>query len=430
MKFELTPAFFEELNQYLVSSQHELLDYVREQAHPELNNSDPYKKFIQLGETAKFEPIVYYILNRLCDDIELAILYRAFQNSSKDESSDEAVDLFDFFSQTELAHNFFELQANEQEYSQVINELTQAFHKDTIDLITHHFFRENHQKYSLKPCPELGDLNNVININGQIYNDPKTESFSNSELKKLDTDSFGHNGKVIEIIQKPELESSKQIKSKITESLELLKHTSPDLYDALFSCTQMIVPIHDEGIVSFSSAELPGYSSINFLGKDLFDTMDDLTHENGHHILNYIMKEHELIHEDDEQIFFSPWRRSLRPIRGIYHATFTFFFAFKTFIDLYKSQQYQSFSKKDQEKIAIRALEEYEMILFCRPQLDHAYKIGKVTDAGHELIQDIFKFIKKESESIDKIKDSYSKNKKSEELFLFLEENKNAYQMY
>jgi len=79
---------------------------------------------------------------------------------------------------------------------------------------------------------------------------------------------------------------------------------------------------------------LPGYSSLNMFDRDQIDLMDDLLHENGHHYLNTFLNHQDLINEDDDKIYYSPWRKALRPVRGIYHATFTFFWALELFYQL------------------------------------------------------------------------------------------------
>ena len=70
--------------------------------------------------------------------------------------------------------------------------------------------------------------------------------------------------------------------------------------------------------VSYASGQPTGRHQI-------LDLIDDLIHENSHHHLNLLLRKHVMYRGDhNQQIFYSPWRRSLRPLRGILHATFTF----------------------------------------------------------------------------------------------------------
>jgi HEXXH motif-containing protein len=89
--------------------------------------------------------------------------------------------------------------------------------------------------------------------------------------------------------------------------------------------TSRIIPLRARGVVSFSYRHRPGLSFINCFDRDDLDLIDDLIHENSHHHLNLLLRKQVLYRGDQNRdIFYSPWRRSLRPIRGILHATFTF----------------------------------------------------------------------------------------------------------
>jgi hypothetical protein len=126
---------------------------------------------------------------------------------------------------------------------------------------------------------------------------------------------------------------------------------------------------------------------INLYHRDFVDLMDDLLHENGHHHLNYYLNVSHLIEEPIESIYYSPWRRTLRPLRGIYHAYFTFFWAFKLFSDLLKSQEADSiFNSYEKEKMIWRAVEEYYMLSFTFEDLKWAKNNGLIHKKGWELV--------------------------------------------
>jgi hypothetical protein len=185
-----------------------------------------------------------------------------------------------------------------------------------------------------------------------------------------------------------------ELSDNIKKALAIIKNSSPDCFLTFSNFTNTIVPISDKGIVSYSSQYLPGYSSINCAERDFIDMIDDLVHENGHHYLNHALNLYELINEDDDDVFYSPWRKSLRPIRGLYHAVFTFFFAAKLFSDLSVSlvsgNQNYSFNKEEKEKIYRRFLEEFYMLKFCEDYIKWAYQQRKITDIGHDLINKIY----------------------------------------
>jgi hypothetical protein len=97
-----------------------------------------------------------------------------------------------------------------------------------------------------------------------------------------------------------------------------------------------------------------------------------------------------LIEEPLENIYFSPWRRTLRPLRGIYHAYFTFFWAFRLFSDLAKAKENDSifylFSPREKEKIIWRAVEEFRNLEFTFEDLRWANKKGLITTKGWNLV--------------------------------------------
>jgi hypothetical protein len=168
---------------------------------------------------------------------------------------------------------------------------------------------------------------------------------------------------------------------RIAEALLVIQEHSPDSWDRFRAFTGVIVPIKQKEFVSYSHQELPGHSMINMYDRDFIDLMDDLIHENGHHHLNYYLNLGKLIDEPSDLRYYSPWRRTMRPIRGIYHAYFTFFWAFKLFFDLAKAQA-------SEEKIYFRAIEEYWMLNYTYADLKLAHKEGLINDKGWELIEE------------------------------------------
>ena len=153
--------------------------------------------------------------------------------------------------------------------------------------------------------------------------------------------------------------------------------------------TNTFVLIDEPGIVSYSMQELPGYSFINVIERDFVDRIDDLIHENGHHYLNRLSEHNDLFHESDEEVFYSPWRKSLRPIRAFYHAFFTFWWAHDLFkklaIDCLSHNSFK-FNEEQKQKIYRRFLEESQLLKFCLPQLDWAIENNLITSEGIEIV--------------------------------------------
>lgn len=187
------------------------------------------------------------------------------------------------------------------------------------------------------------------------------------------------------------LKEMKEFSKRIEDALKLIKKYSPTSWERFSAFTSVIVPIKNEEFVSYSHQDLPGYSMINMYHRDFVDLMDDLLHENGHHHLNYYLNLGHLIEEPVDAIYYSPWRRTLRPLRGIYHAYFTFFWAFKLFADILKTidpKTQTDFTKEQIDKIRFRAVEEYHMLNFAFDELKWAKKQGLIYDQGFTLIEE------------------------------------------
>lgn len=195
------------------------------------------------------------------------------------------------------------------------------------------------------------------------------------------------------------LKEMKDFSLKIEIALKVIRKFSPSSWERFSAFSEVIIPIKQKELVSYSHQDLPGYSMINLYHRDFVDLMDDLLHENGHHHLNYYLNLNTLIDEPLENIYFSPWRRTLRPLRGIYHAYFTFFWAFKLFADLAKSKELDSiwylFSSKEKEKIFWRAVEEFHMLNFTFQELKLARKNQLIHATGWKLIEELQKELNK-----------------------------------
>lgn len=188
------------------------------------------------------------------------------------------------------------------------------------------------------------------------------------------------------------IKEMKTFSHRIEVALKIIKKFSPTSWERFIAFTEVIVPIRQKEFVSYSHQDLPGYSMINLYHRDFVDLMDDLLHENGHHHLNYYLNLGTLIDEPVDNIYYSPWRRTLRPLRGVYHAYFTFFWAFKLFADLARAKEVDSifylFSPSEKEKIFWRAVEEFHMLNFTFQELKWARKQGLIRDNGWDLISE------------------------------------------
>ncbi len=199
---------------------------------------------------------------------------------------------------------------------------------------------------------------------------------------------------------------------KLQKALETLEVCCPDLYTFFKTYSKNIIPIFEDELVSFSMATLPAYSSINMNNRDLVDMIDDLIHENGHHFLNSLIEgEEDLIFEDDDKIFFSPWRRSLRPIRGLYHAVVTFYWAYRLFKELSLNKKaVDYYTHEEMQKVYWRFLEEAQLIRECKEDLDKAHVLEKVSDFGKKLTDLIFEELEQDHKLETEIKSRLSED--------------------
>jgi hypothetical protein len=205
-------------------------------------------------------------------------------------------------------------------------------------------------------------------------------------------------GKDLRLMTKS-LKEMKDFSQRIELALEIIRTHSPTSWDRFSAFTDVIVPIKNPEFVSYSHQDLPGYSMINMYHRDFVDLIDDLLHENGHHHLNFYLNLEMLIEEPLDNIYYSPWRKTLRPLRGIFHAYFTFYWAFKLFSDLLTAPSpntpHYSFSEDELEKIIWRAIEEYYLLTYSFDDLKWARKKRLIHEKGWQLIEEQQKELKK-----------------------------------
>ncbi len=375
-----------------------------------------------------YSPLKFYWLN-LVDNL-IYVIQMHEELLQADELDDDEIEelaeiedeLFNFWNASELAEQFVNLMSEGKAVLEASDHLVPLLENQIISFYTLHINRY-HQEFGdalvYQIVPEIGDGDLGIYLGDLHYEaqfKSKPTSFPSIPLLVVD---FDEKKLVIEINEKESilgitpkkvslkkddlelfilpqckdgLKNLELFTKNINKALDRIKKFAPHLFTTFKSFTHTIVPVNEPGIVSYSMQSLPGYSSINLFERDQIDLMDDLLHENGHHFLNTFLNFQELIVEDDEKIYYSPWRKSLRPIRGIYHATFTFYWALELFISLNKSNS-SEFSKDEKIKFKTRLVEEYLMLEFCFHDLKHAFKNKKINKDGWRLIQDIYEII-------------------------------------
>ena len=228
---------------------------------------------------------------------------------------------------------------------------------------------------------------------------------------------------------------------RISRAWETIQEAWPDGQRVLALLTSRIVPLKAKGVVSFSYRHRPGLSFINCFDRDNLDLIDDLIHENSHHHLNLLLRKYVMYHGDHhQQIFYSPWRRSLRPLRGILHATFTFTMGAMLFERLSTwasgpggSARWKKawLTPRDLERARFRCLEEVESVRYSLQDLRYAdHHLGWLTGSGRRMVGQLAEAIEQVERSIEPHRKAVSLSKFGPALRRHVEELKKARMTY
>ena len=354
-----------------------------------------FSEAVQNPSLSKFSSCNWYWLGLITDLVYLISLHDELEIGDGLELTPSEDELFNFWHDSDYAKDFL-VELNE---SKNLEDTSLKFKNRIEDQIQSYYYihinGNKSAKLNYQIIPEIGDGDNrVYSLLNLRYSDTSDiegvtlkSTLSDLEFKNPNVDAkdiFIHSSsKAID-------KDLDKIKHDIQEALQLIEKYSPKLKQVFYKFTKYIVPINEPGVVSYSMQSLPYFSSLNVYERDFTDLLDDLLHENGHHFMNFILNSEELIYEDDEKIYFSPWRHALRPIRGIYHAYFTFYWAFKLFYDLQRSINSSDFDKRiPKAKVLSRLLEEATMLHMIWEQIEIADSHGKITDFGMKLIMPI-----------------------------------------
>jgi hypothetical protein len=204
---------------------------------------------------------------------------------------------------------------------------------------------------------------------------------------------------------------------RIKQACTVVQRAWPEGHEVLELFTTRIIPLKAKGVVSFSYRHRPGLSFINCFDRDNLDLIDDVIHENSHHHLNLLLRKQILYHGDrNQQIFYSPWRRSLRPLRGILHAAFTFTTGAMLFerLSTWASGRAGSarwkqagLTSRDLQRARFRCLEEVESVRYSIQDLEYAsWHLKWLTGSGQRLVKQL-------EESIDQVEQNIAPHRKA-----------------
>ncbi|HEV8329734.1 MAG TPA: HEXXH motif-containing putative peptide modification protein [Nitrospiraceae bacterium] len=199
--------------------------------------------------------------------------------------------------------------------------------------------------------------------------------------------------------------------ARIGRAWTIVQEAWPEGHEVLALLTVRIIPLKAKGVVSFSYRHRPGLSFINCFDRDNLDLIDDLIHENSHHHLNLLLRKQILYHGDrNQQIFYSPWRRSLRPLRGILHAAFTFVIGAMLFerLSTWASGRggtarwtQAGLTPRDLQRARFRCLEEVESVRYSIQDLEYAdWHLKWLTGSGQRLVKQLTEAIEQVEHNI------------------------------
>lgn len=415
-----------ERHQMMVQSYHDFITDLREDGPEDETEGlssdflENFKRIIKAKTLNEYGPLNFYWVN-LVDN--LIFVLQMWQDADEEG-------LTDFWTESEYAQAFIGLSEQGQNPVEVTQELMPLLEGQVLGfyhwhISVHHKAKENPTLYQL--VPDIGDHDLGIRVGEtQMIAPPDGHSDSPSlpfwsksiaeGIVSIDDDGGELVGgiqdlKTVELGKKmiaikgstPQLDRDLDLHIiKIEKALSIIKECSPGCHEALEVFTNSLVLMDEPGVVSYSLQSLPGYSNINVVERDFVDLIDDLVHENGHHALNAILNAEELIEEDDDKVFWSPWRKALRPIRGLYHGYLTFYWAFALFGDIYRCGSDQ-LTKEEMEKVQLRFVEEFIMLNFCHTQLDKAFKLDKILPAGMELVKQTKAIIEAQKNFVEQV---------------------------
>jgi hypothetical protein len=311
--------------------------------------------------------------------------HRPEHNSGKVEFSEEEDEIFERWNKSEFADVFIEHMQRYHRVDKASEATLKVVSRHLLGLGNRHILKLNPKDSFYRIQPSLGDI------------------AKDGKISKLLETTLHLEGKDLKLLTSS-VKEMKKFSLRIDIALKVIRRYSPTSWERFVAFTDVIIPIKQKQLVSYSHQELPGVSMINLYDRDFVDLIDDLLHENGHHHLNHYLNLGKLIEEPIDCIYFSPWRNTLRPLRGIYHAYFTFFWAFKLFSDLASAKEVDSiwylFSATEKEKILWRAIEEYWMLKYTFEDLKLARKRGLINDTGWELVTEQNKLMGRFSKKI------------------------------
>lgn len=129
----------------------------------------------------------------------------------------------------------------------------------------------------------------------------------------------------------------------VQEALILVERYQPQIYSQFedFLYLLALKPLRAGNYTNISDSDLPGAFVCSVID-DPFEFADTLIHEFHHNRLFFIEENSPILTDSTEQSlidsnYYSPWRKDLRPLRGLLHALYVYLPVCRFWLEVYKS---------------------------------------------------------------------------------------------
>ncbi|KCZ62009.1 hypothetical protein L53_14065 [Hyphomonas sp. L-53-1-40] len=193
-------------------------------------------------------------------------------------------------------------------------------------------------------------------------------------------------------VTQPDPSQADRFSAKLEEAIGWIEHNLPELHDEMNALLgELILVGPAEGSLEFEGGtcfRLWGAIALNAERKaSVADLIVTLAHEEGHAALFGACKNEMLVENPDSELFWSPIRRTERPLEGIFHASFVSARMIWVLKHMLAGDEFGWFERRRLRKI----LKEAEAIQ--RDSADIVRREGRLTETGKSVLQAMTDFM-------------------------------------
>jgi len=193
-------------------------------------------------------------------------------------------------------------------------------------------------------------------------------------------------------VTQPDQAQADRFATKLREAITWIEHHLPELHDEMNALLgELILVGPAEGSLEFEGGtcfRLWGAVALNAERKaSVADLIVTLAHEEGHAALFGACKNEMLVENPDSELFWSPIRRTKRPLEGIFHASFVSARMIWVLRHMLASKEFGWLEQRRLRKI----LREAEAIQ--RDSADIVRREGRLTETGKAVLQAMTRFM-------------------------------------